>query len=53
MHHLVGPAWGNLVIIAVTGAITVACFVVMIRLLVHPGETDRDHPKYDIFNDDR
>ncbi len=53
MHHLAGHLWGNLVIIAITGAITIACFVVMIHLLLHPGETDRHHPKYEIFNDDR
>lgn len=52
-HHLIGPLLGNVVIIAVAGAITLACFVVMFRMLFHPGETDRHHPKYDILRDDR
>ncbi|MEZ5564280.1 MAG: hypothetical protein R3F24_01630 [Gammaproteobacteria bacterium] len=53
MHHLIGPVWGNFIIIVVTGAITVGCFVVMIRLLIRPEETDQRHPKYDILRDDR
>lgn len=54
MHHqLSGPLWGNVVIIALAGAITVGCFVAMFRMLCHPGETDRRHPKYDILRDDR
>ncbi len=53
MHHLIGPLWGNLIIIVVMGVITAGCFAVMIRLILHPGETDRRHPKYDIFHDDR
>lgn len=51
-HHLIGPMWGNIVIIAVSGAITVACFVVMFRMLLHPGEKDGKHPKYGILRDD-
>lgn len=54
MHdHLSGPFWGNVIIIALAGAITVACFVVMFWMLLHPCETDRRHPKYDILRDDR
>jgi len=54
MHHpLNGPFWGNVIIIALAGAITVACFVAMFRMLFDPGETDRRHPKYDILRDDR
>jgi len=54
MHHqLNGPFWGNVIIIALAGAITVACFAAMFRMLFHPGETDRRHPKYDILRDDR
>ncbi len=52
-HHLIGPFWGNVIIIALAGAITVACFVAMFWMLLHPGETDRRHPKYDILRDDR
>jgi hypothetical protein len=54
MHHqLIGPCWGNVIIIGVAGAITVSCFGVMFWMLFHPGETDRTHPKYDILQDDR
>jgi hypothetical protein len=51
-HHLSGPFWGNVIIIALAGAITVACFATMFRMLFHPGETDKRHPKYDILRDD-
>jgi hypothetical protein len=54
MHdHLVGPLWGNVMIVALAGAITLGCFVAMFRMLFCPGETDRHHPKYDILHDDR
>jgi hypothetical protein len=52
-HHLIGPIWGNIIIIAVAGAITVACFGAMLWMLIRPGETDRNHSKYDILRDDR
>ncbi|MEO7008486.1 MAG: hypothetical protein ABI156_04990 [Caldimonas sp.] len=52
-HHLLGPLWGNVVIIALAGIITVACFAAMFWMLIRPGETDRRHPKYDILRDDR
>lgn len=52
-HHLIGPMWGNVAIIAAAGAITVACFVAMIWMLIRPGETDRRHSKYSILRDDR
>jgi hypothetical protein len=51
-HHLSGPFWGNIIIVTLAGAITVACFLVMFRMLFHPGETDPSHPKYDILRDD-
>lgn len=51
-HHLIGPLLGNVAIIAVAGAITVACFLAMIWMLVRPGETDRHHAKYNILRDD-
>ena len=54
MHHqLIGPFWGNVIIIGIAGAITLACFVAMFRMLFRPGETDQNHPKYDILQDDR
>lgn len=51
-HHLTGPFWGNVAIIAIAGTITLACFAAMFRMLWRPGETDRHHAKYTIFNDE-
>lgn len=54
MHHdLIGPLWGNVFIIAVAGVVTVICFVLMLRMLLRPGESDRHHPKQDILRDDQ
>jgi len=50
-HHLVGPFWGNLILIAVAGAVTLACFAAVFWMLIHPGEEDRNHPKYEILRD--
>ena len=52
-HHMMGPLLGNLIIIALSGAITIGCFVAMLWMLLRPGETDRRHPKYEILRDDR
>ena len=52
-HHLIGPYWGNVIIIGIAGAITVACFVAMFRMLRYPGETDPHHPKYMVLRHDR
>jgi cbb3-type cytochrome oxidase subunit 3 len=52
-HHMAGPLLGNLIIIAMSGAITVGCFIAMFWMLFRPGEKDRHHPKYDILRDDR
>ena len=52
-HHLTGPLWGNIVIIAIAGAITAACFVAMFWMLLRPGETDGSHPKYLVLRHDR
>jgi hypothetical protein len=47
MHdHLMGPYWGNVIIIGIASAITVACFLGMIVMIVFPGELERTHPKY-------
>jgi len=51
-HHLLGPLWGNVVIIVLAGFVTVGCFGAMIWMLIRPGETDRRHPKYDLLRDD-
>jgi hypothetical protein len=54
MHdHLIGPLWGNVMIVAVASAVTLACFGAMFWMLFRPGETNRHHPKYDILQDDR
>jgi hypothetical protein len=54
MHeHLAGPMLGVAVVVALAGAVTLACFVAMLRMLFAPGEMDRHHPKYEILDDDR
>jgi len=52
-HQLIGPLWGNLIIIAVAALITVACFAAMFWMLIRPGEVDRNHAKYAVLRDDR
>jgi hypothetical protein len=52
MHdHIVGPYWGNVVIIGLAGSITTACFLAMLRMLFFPGESDPKHPKHQILSD--
>jgi hypothetical protein len=54
MHeHLTGPMLDVVVVMALAGTVTLVCFVAMFWMLFRPGETDRDHPKYEILNDDR
>ena len=43
---------GNIIIIAIAGAITVACFVAAAWMLGHPCERDRRHPKNQVLRDD-
>jgi hypothetical protein len=50
--HVIGPVLGVAVIVAMAGAVTVACFVAMIRMLLRPGEADHHHPKYEVLRDD-
>jgi hypothetical protein len=52
-HHLIGPFWGNLIIIGIAGAITLGCFVAMFWMLLRPGETRPGHPKYLVLRHDR
>jgi hypothetical protein len=52
-HHLTGPFWGNVMIIAIAGAITVGCFVAMFWMLLRPGESNPNHPKYLVLRRDR
>lgn len=51
-HNFMGPFWGTVAIIAVAGAITLACFAAMFRMICRPGERDPRHPKYMILGDD-
>lgn len=53
MESFVDHLMGNLVIVTVFGVGTIACFAVAIRMLVKPGEKDKNHPKYLILRDDR
>jgi len=54
MHdHLMGPTWGNVVIIALAGTVTLGCIVAMVWMLLRPGEDDPGHPKYGILRQDR
>jgi hypothetical protein len=54
MHdHLVGPTWGNVVIIVLASAVTLACIWAMLRMLIRPGEDDPAHPKRAILREDR
>lgn len=52
-HGLMGPMLGNLLVGGAAGVVTIVCFIVALRLLIHPGERDRDHPKYRILAADR
>ena len=52
MHGFAAHFLGNVIIIAVAGAITIACFVAATWMLVRPGERDRRHPKYQVLDDD-
>ncbi len=52
-HHLMGPFWGNVAIIAIAVAITIGCFVAMFCMISRPGEKDPHHAKYDILRSDR
>jgi len=52
-HHLIGPFWGNVAIIGLAGAVTLACFLAMFWMIIRPGEADRRHPKYAILSEDR
>lgn len=49
-HHLIGPFWGNVVIIALAGGITLGCILAALRMLIRPQEQDPRHPKYLILD---
>jgi hypothetical protein len=52
-HHLIGPMWGNVIIIVIAGAVAASCFVAMFWMLLRPGEGDPRHPKYLVLRRDR
>ncbi len=52
-HMLLGPTWGIVLIASITGIITLACWILMFRFLLHPGEHNPDHAKYGVLRDDR
>ncbi len=51
-HHMAGPMLGNLIILLLAGGVTLGCFVAMFWMLLRPGETNPNHPKYEILRDD-
>lgn len=52
-HHLAGPMIGIVVVGGLCALVTLACLVAAIRMLVRPGETDIQHPKYIVLHHDR
>lgn len=52
-HHLIGPYWGNVAVITIGGAITLACFIAMFWMIFRPGENDPGHAKRNVLRDDR
>lgn len=50
---LAAPLLGNILVAGAAGLVTVACFIVALRLLINPGERDPDHPKFRILDTDR
>ncbi|MGH6715346.1 MAG: hypothetical protein ACREDC_04045 [Bradyrhizobium sp.] len=52
-HHLAGPLLGNVLVAAVAALVTLASMVVALRMLIDPGESDPNHPKYRVLDADR
>lgn len=52
-HMMMGPLWGEILVVSIAGIITIACFVAMFWWMAHPGEKDPRHPKYQILRHDR
>jgi len=50
---LIGPVVGNLLVIALVGSVSLACFALALRMVIRPGERNLDHPKYRILSADR
>ncbi|MGH7153148.1 MAG: hypothetical protein ACREF3_04405 [Acetobacteraceae bacterium] len=52
-HGMMGPRVGNIIVAAITGAVTLLTVVLAIRYMVWPGEQNPDHPKHRILDPDR
>lgn len=52
-HGLAGPLLGNLLVAAAAGLVTLASIVVALRMIIDPGESDPNHPKYRVLDADR
>ena len=52
-HDLAGPLLGNVLVAAGAGLVTLASIVVALRMLIDPGESDPNHPKYRVLDADR
>jgi hypothetical protein len=48
-----GSVLGNVIVIALTGMVTLACIVAAFWMVIRPGERNPDHPKYRILRTDR
>ncbi len=54
MHNMMmGPLWGEILVVSIAGIITIACFAAMFWWIFRPGEKDPHHPKYAILRRDR
>lgn len=47
------PLWGVLLVAGIAGLVALACIVAAVRMLLHPGERDPRHVKYQILRPDR
>jgi len=52
-HSLAGPPLGNALVVSAAGIITLVCIGAALWMLVDPGESDPNHPKYRVLDADR
>lgn len=52
-HMMMGPLWGEILVVTIAGIITIGCFAAMFWWIFNPGEEDPSHPKYSILSPDR
>jgi hypothetical protein len=52
-HHIVGPFAGVMIVMAVCVLVTLVCLGLALSMLLRPGESRPDHPKYGILRHDR